>query len=375
MRITWRHPVTARGAEMFLSRTLNSVPCVFDVQRTSLLDHDDAADAATMGLTSTRRRATRKTRSLLHFKVLRPSSDGETSVVLSDCLGTGAYRKTFRGKMTENGDEVAVKIIPTDNGIRMDAIMKEVCIQQLMDGHPNIVDLLDLWRSEPPEKSWYLVMQLAGVKLDQWSQEIGQLPPATIRCILDHLAYALQFCHSVQIVHANVNPAHVFIDANRTNGTMVARLADFSIALWGHPYQKKEKGHYLHPITYTKINYRAPELTSPTQATPETSASDCVSFSGDAVAPAWDRWDATISFPIDMWALGVVIAELGNHNIPLFQCEDNSQLRREMKERFGALFGAKRCERMIICFCSLNSQTCVIITSETFRNTASLHTC
>lgn len=112
--------------------------------------------------------------------------------------------------------------------------------------HPNIVTVYDFGEGED---SAYLVMELIdGKPLSAVIADRGSLPPMEATEILYQTALALQAAHDAGVIHRDVKPANIVVDADG-----YARLADFGIsrAVAGAPLTQTGEvigtAHYLSP--------------------------------------------------------------------------------------------------------------------------------
>lgn len=89
--------------------------------------------------------------------------------------------------------------------------------------HPNIVSVFD---TEEAYATFFIVMEkLEGRDLARIIERDGPIPPRQVRVIIKQVAEALEYAHSKGVVHRDVKPSNVAIDA-----TGHAKLMDFGLA-------------------------------------------------------------------------------------------------------------------------------------------------
>ncbi|MEM9711856.1 MAG: BTAD domain-containing putative transcriptional regulator [Actinomycetota bacterium] len=143
---------------------------------------------------------------------------------LREQLGEGAHSIVFRAYQASVGREVAVKVIRPEHANRSGFVRRFEAEAQYVAQleHPHIVPLYDYWRDP---NGAYLVMQwvragdlASALERSPWD------PPATVR-LLDQIGAALAYAHRHGVVHGDIKPANVLLDADG-NGY----LTDFGIA-------------------------------------------------------------------------------------------------------------------------------------------------
>jgi WD40 repeat protein/serine/threonine protein kinase len=139
-------------------------------------------------------------------------------------LGQGAFGVVYRATQLSVGREVAIKAIRPVHANRRDFIQRFENEAQLVARleHPHIVPLFDYWR-EPNEA--YLVMRYlrAGSLRDRMNR--GPLSNDEILAILNSIASALDLAHRRGVIHRDVKPENILLDADQN-----AYLTDFGIA-------------------------------------------------------------------------------------------------------------------------------------------------
>jgi eukaryotic-like serine/threonine-protein kinase len=140
-------------------------------------------------------------------------------------LGRGGMGAVFRARDQDLDREVAIKVLSPllagDPGF-VERFRREA---RLVAGlrHPNIVVLFD-WGNQDGVP--YLVMELLdGLSLRQRIGRDGRLPLSTVLDLVRQCADALDYAHQRGIVHRDVKPGNVMVDAAEH-----ATLTDFGIA-------------------------------------------------------------------------------------------------------------------------------------------------
>lgn len=135
-------------------------------------------------------------------------------------LGRGATSAVYRAEDVHTGRAVAVKTIPASPEL-LSRIEVEIRAAQRLE-HPNIVRLLDWGRGNGLV---YLVWELVdGPSLGQACRDARPTAGWATRRIIEVLD-ALDHAHGRGIIHRDVKPENILIDADGR-----ARLADFGVA-------------------------------------------------------------------------------------------------------------------------------------------------
>ncbi len=99
-------------------------------------------------------------------------------------------------------------------------------------GHPNIVDVLDFYRTEDGRP--FLVMEyLEGQDLGAYFEARGAVPAQELRGIINQICAGLQVAHDAGVVHRDMKPENVFL-ADRPGGSPVVKILDFGISKIRH---------------------------------------------------------------------------------------------------------------------------------------------
>ncbi|KAG2436238.1 hypothetical protein HXX76_006549 [Chlamydomonas incerta] len=198
-------------------------------------------------------------------------------------LGSGSYGFVWKCVQRSTGRVVAVKgfkLAHTDKKF-LDAAIREVRMLRNATDHPNIIQLLEAFRSSTGRV--YMVFAFADKCL---SAELHKrftcgLPAAQTRVVLWQMLAAVAHLHGKKILHRDIKPGNILMTSDG-----VVKLCDFGFARLtrGDPYQPDRFSSYV--VTRW---YRSPEM-----------------LVSDLYAA-----------PSDIWSLGCTFAELATGR-PLF---------------------------------------------------------
>jgi serine/threonine-protein kinase len=138
-------------------------------------------------------------------------------------LGQGGMAKVFLAHDLKYEREVAVKVLRPDLAAEVGAVrfLQEIQIAARLH-HPHILPLYD---SDQADGLLYYVMPyVKGESLRQRLLREKQLPVDTALLIAREVADALSYAHSVNVVHRDIKPGNILLDAGH------AVVADFGIA-------------------------------------------------------------------------------------------------------------------------------------------------
>jgi serine/threonine protein kinase len=153
--------------------------------------------------------------------------DGRYEIVAP--LAEGGMGAVYRARRTLLGDEVAIKIMRTDQvgPASHDRFMRESRACAALR-HPNIVSILDF--NIDKEGRPFLVMELlSGPSVRDEIAVRGRLDVADIQRILPQVCAALSAAHARKIVHRDIKPANV-VAHEFAAGETVYKLVDFGLA-------------------------------------------------------------------------------------------------------------------------------------------------
>ncbi len=200
-----------------------------------------------------------------------------------ELLGYGGMGAVYKAKQKSLDRLVALKVIKAelaDVGGFADRFEREAKALAKLN-HPNIVGVHEFGEVGG---QFYLVMEYVdGTDLRQL-MSAGDLQPAQALCIVPQICEALQYAHDLGIVHRDVKPENILIDARGQ-----VKIADFGLA--------KLIGESNHEQELTATNQVMGTL--------------------KYMAPEQMEGSATIDHRADIYSLGVVFYELLTGELPL----------------------------------------------------------
>ena len=158
------------------------------------------------------------------------------------------------------------------------AAFVEARVLERCRGHPRFPQLLDVVFGARPGE-YGLVLEHGGVDLQRFLEQAGgSLAPEESRGVLAHVASALAFLHGAGLIHADVKPSNVLV-RKEPSGALEAKLADLGGVLEADPRVRVQVS-----ATVQTMWWRAPE----------------VLFGSKEYGAS-----------VDLWSLGMVLAEMG----------------------------------------------------------------
>jgi len=197
---------------------------------------------------------------------------------LLERLGAGGRGVVFRARDEATGDQVALKALAP--GASGDLRGEFACLAAL--DHPGIVRVLDYGATEDIEEGReFFTMELAAGQ--PITEALGGAEDPSLFPAAASLCQALQYLHSRGLVHGDVKPANVLVEARRRD-ELVLKLLDFGFTA--------------------------------AQGTPELAGRGTAAY----MAPEVIRGDA-VDHRADLYSLGVLLFEVAAGR-PLFESED-----------------------------------------------------
>ena len=145
-------------------------------------------------------------------------------------LGSGGFGVVWCAHDEKLERDVAVKVIPRDDGGMERSRVEREALAAARLNHPGIVALFEMGSDE---HDVYLVSELVrGATLQELDRE-GALSDRDVARIGAALCDALEHAHARGVIHRDVKPANVMVLAEPAAGAGFAKLTDFGIAHLG----------------------------------------------------------------------------------------------------------------------------------------------
>jgi len=194
-------------------------------------------------------------------------------------LGRGKYSEVFESINVSNNEKCVVKTLKP---VKKKKIKREIKILENLRGGTNVITLHGVVK-DPVSRTPALIFE--HVNNTDFKQLYQTLTDYDIRFYLYELLRALDYCHSMGIMHRDVKPHNVMIDHENRR----LRLIDWGLAEFYHPGQE-------YNVRVASRYFKGPEL-----------------------LVDYQMYD----YSLDMWSLGCMLASMIFRKEPFFHGHDN----------------------------------------------------
>ena len=146
-------------------------------------------------------------------------------------LGRGGMGIVYLARDVQPDRDVAIKVLPSHlarNAASRERFLREARTAAGLS-HPNVVPIFSV--RERGELVFFVMSYVEGETLGERLRRSGPLPPADAARVLREVAWALAYAHGRGIVHRDVKPDNILLEA----ATGRALVTDFGIAHGGAP--------------------------------------------------------------------------------------------------------------------------------------------
>ena len=211
-------------------------------------------------------------------------------------IGSGAYGVVISAKDAKSPSEqaCAIKMVPKAFSDEIDAkrILREIKLLKHFR-HENIVSLIDMM---PPNVKYLEDFNDVYMVADLMETDLHRIIYSKQKLSIDHVQYfiyqtlrGLKYIHSAQVLHRDLKPSNLLVNSNCD-----LKICDFGLARGVHAKDDERNATMLLTEYVVTRWYRAPEIMLA-----------CHEY----------------SYPIDVWSVGCIFAELLLRK-PLFPGED-----------------------------------------------------
>lgn len=139
-------------------------------------------------------------------------------------IGRGKYSEVFQGINILNDEKCVIKVLKP---VKLKKIYREVKILQNLTGGPNVIGLLDIVRDEQSKIPALIFEKVSNV---DFRVLYPKFTVSDIQYYFTQLLIALDYSHSMGIIHRDVKPQNIMIDPLNKK----LRLIDWGLAEFYH---------------------------------------------------------------------------------------------------------------------------------------------
>lgn len=165
-------------------------------------------------------------------------------------LGKGGFAHVYRGRKRGSGREVAIKIVSRTHHR---VIQNEIALHQQCS-HPNIIQFMESFEDDAYT---YIILECCKMNLFKYLKVTHILSELTSGYIIKQILTALEYLHSINILHRDIKLSNILISAihSREYCNIDVKLSDFGLAIQSHHPDEEQftlcgTPHYIAPGIY-----------------------------------------------------------------------------------------------------------------------------
>ena len=213
---------------------------------------------------------------IYHKKFIEDAKNTSTNYVADEIIGKGGASVVYKGINKDNNEKIIIKELKTNN---INKLIREVNILKLTKGIPNVISLLDFFKNDD---NYYLVFPYYNC-LSTRTIFYG-FTAMEIKIFMYKFLQSLEKLHARGIIHRDLKPGNILVKS--CNNFMII---DFGISDFYLPYRK-----FCNKIGTR--NFKAPE--------------QLLLLKG-------------FDYKIDIWATGLIFAEMFFQKYPFWKPEED----------------------------------------------------
>ena len=226
---------------------------------------------------------------IYHKKFIEDAKNTTTNYVADEIIGKGGASVVYKGVNKDNNDKIIIKELKTNN---INKLIREVNILKLTKGIPNVIRLLDFFKNDD---NYYLVFPYYNC-LSTRTIFYG-FAAIEIKIFMYKFLQTLDKLHARGIIHRDLKPGNLLVKS--CNDFMII---DFGISDFYLPYRK-----FCNKIGTR--NFKAPE--------------QLLLLKG-------------FDYKIDIWAAGLIFAEMFFQKYPFWKPEEDIVILENIYNMVGA---------------------------------------
>ncbi|KAH3665751.1 hypothetical protein OGAPHI_003939 [Ogataea philodendri] len=221
-----------------------------------------------------------KPQSYWNYENLSISWGSQSNFEVTQKIGRGKYSEVFEGYRLPTGLKVVIKVLKP---VKRKKIKREIKILQNLNGGPQVIQLLDVVRDSISKTSALVFEYVDNI---EFRILYPHLSDTEVRYYMFQVLEALDYAHSMGIMHRDVKPHNIMIDHNQKK----LRLIDWGLAEFYHAGRE-------YNVRVASRYFKGPEL--------------LVDF----------RY---YDYSLDIWSFGATIASIVFQREPFFHGKSNT---------------------------------------------------